>query len=466
MFGEAFLLLLSGGVLFIVISRVAGPELFGQYSLIIAWIMLFERAASFGIPELIMRETGIHGQESGRHVVHGLAIGLVAALLAMSLMASLVFLFGYTQDTRQAVLIGSLALVPMMVNVICRSAFLARRQMHWVFLVALLETSILMGVTITLVVNGSGVIPLVTTVVVAKWLSAVLSLGLLHRFTLALRLVFDWAFCKQMLRPVVAFGAGNVLGMVSVRLNTIMVSIWGSMVTVGHFAAAVKVLDIALMLPNLLAQLLMPSIARLLDRQDHCRLDRFHAVFRAIFWVTMPLGIGVIIFAETVVGILFGTEFGGSVWVLRLLMVYFMIEVADILMSLIMRAAHRERADVRLYAINPVTNVALNLVLIPDLGGIGAAIGKVAGVVVSAVLRYRYIAGKLARVRWLDFAIRPILVSAMIGSATMLLFGGVNGVLRGLGYVVACILVIYMLRVISVNEINHILHEVHEESAP
>jgi O-antigen/teichoic acid export membrane protein len=428
--------------------------------------MLFERAASFGIPELIMRETGIHGQESGRHVVHGMVIGLVAGLLSMSLMASIVFLFDYTQDTRQAILIGSLALVPMMVNSICRSAFLARRQMHWVFLVALLETSILMGFNITLVVNGHGVIQLVTTVVVAKWLSAALSLGLLHRFTLAMRLVFDWAFCKQMLHPVFAFGAGNVLGVISVRLNTIMVSIWGDMAMVGYFSAAVKVLDIALVLPNLLAQMLMSPMARFLDRQDHYRLDRFHVAFRAIFWVTMPLGIGVIIFAETVIGILFGSEFGGSVWMLRLLMVYFMMEVADVLMSLIMRAAHRERTDVRLYAINPAINVALNLVLIPSLGGIGAAIGKVAGIIVSVALRYRYIARRLARVRWLDFAIRPVLSSAMIGSAATLMFGGINGVLLGLGYAVACALVIYMLRVISIKEINHILHGADEEQAP
>jgi O-antigen/teichoic acid export membrane protein len=269
-----------------------------------------------------------------------------------------------------------------------------------------------------------------------------------------------------MLHPVFAFGAGNVLGVISVRLNTIMVSIWGDMAMVGYFSAAVKVLDIALVLPNLLAQLLMSPMARFLDRQDHYRLDRFHVAFRAIFWVTMPLGIGVIIFAETVIGVLFGSEFGGSVWMLRLLMVYFMVEVADVLMSLIMRAAHRERTDVRLYAINPAINVALNLVLIPSLGGVGAAIGKVAGIIVSVALRYRYIARRLARVRWLDFAIRPVLASAMIGSAATLMFGGINGVLLGLVYAVACALVIYMLRVISIKEINHILHGADEEQAP
>ena len=67
--GEAALSLVSSGVLFIIISRVSGPELLGTYALAFAWLTLFQGVSSFGIPEFLMREVG--GSRPGCHRTSG-----------------------------------------------------------------------------------------------------------------------------------------------------------------------------------------------------------------------------------------------------------------------------------------------------------------------------------------------------------------------------------------------------------
>jgi O-antigen/teichoic acid export membrane protein len=86
-------------------------------------------------------------------------------------------------------------------------------------------------------------------------------------------------------------------------------------------------------------------------------------------------------------------------------------------MSVILKAAHRQRQDALCLAFNLVTNIALNLTLLPVLGPMGAAIGRVAGGGVSTALRHLLISRALAPVNWFKFAWKPALVSLAAGSA-------------------------------------------------
>lgn len=92
-----------------------------------------------------------------------------------------------------------------------------------------------------------------------------------------------------------------------------------------------------------------------------------------------------------------------------------MIEAADAEMAVILQAAHRQREDVRRLAFNPLVNIILNLMLLPALGPIGAAIGRAGGVFASATLRYLLIARVLTRMNLLRFAMKPAFISIGVG---------------------------------------------------
>ena len=82
----------------------------------------------------------------------------------------------------------------------------------------------------------------------------------------------------------------------------------------------------------------------------------------------MPACVGVWVFAGLILETLFGKPFGDALWILRILMIYVLTETADGVMSVILKAAHRQRQDAYCVASNLVTNVMLNLALLPVLG--------------------------------------------------------------------------------------------------
>jgi len=420
--GEVGLSLVSSGVLFIIISRVSGPELLGTYALAFGWLMLFQGVSSFGIPEFLMREVGARGRGATGDVVHAMLLGLGSGFVALCLMLAVVRLLGYSTYLVQVISIASLALIPAFFNTACRSVFLALREMHLTFLALLVEVTIVMSASLYLLWSGYGAMALMVTLVIAKVTSASIALTLLYRRLLPVRPSFNLGFLMLTARTIFTFGIGNVLGMLTMRINVIMVSVWVDIVAVGHFAAATKIMEIALMIPNLFPQLLMSRIAHSFNTLGDRDPNRFGPWYQILFALVVPTCVGVWVFAGPILEILFGPGFGDALWILRILMMYVVIEAADTVMSAILKAAHRQREDVSRLAFNPLVNIVLNLVLLPILGTIGAAIGRVGGVGASAILRYVWIARELTAVNWVRFALKPALISAGVGSVCYSLF--------------------------------------------
>ncbi|MGH6794961.1 MAG: oligosaccharide flippase family protein, partial [Methylocella sp.] len=236
--GEAALSLISSGVLFIIISRVSGPTLLGTYALAFAWLILFQGASSFGIPEFLMREVGAYRRDAAGQVVHAMLLGLGSGFVALCLMQAAVRLVGYSTYLVQVITIASLAMIPAFLNTACRSVFLALRMMHLTFLALLVEVTIVMSASLYLLFSGYGALALIITLVIAKITSASIALTLLYRRVLPVRPPFNLGFLIRTARTVFTFGIGNMLAMLTLRINTIMVSLWVDIAAVGHFAAA------------------------------------------------------------------------------------------------------------------------------------------------------------------------------------------------------------------------------------
>lgn len=421
--GEPALALLSGGVLYVVISRASGAELLGVYALALAWLTVFQGVSSFGIPEFILREAGAYGRNSATQVVHALLLGLGCGVAAICLMLAMVRLMGYQADLARPISIVSLALIPAFLNLACRSVFVAQRQLHVPFLAALIEVAIMVPASLYLLLSGYGAVALMVTFVAAKFASASVVVTLLFRSVFPALPPLDLSVLMKTARTVFAFGVGTVLGVLSMRINLIMVSLWLSIETVGHYAAAAKLMEFCLIGPAMFAQLLLTRVAHSFVMRSDRDPNRFAPWFEVLFALVLPICVGIWVFAGPILETLFGKPFGDGLWILRVLMIFVLTESADVTMSAILKAANRQRQDAFFVGLNLLVNVALSLMLLPVLGAIGAAIGRVCGGAASATTRHLLIGKVLTELDWLRCGWKPALISFGAGSICYLLLG-------------------------------------------
>jgi O-antigen/teichoic acid export membrane protein len=415
LFGEAFLFLLSGAVIAIVLSRWQGAELFGQYSLVLAWLLLFQGLGGLGIPEFAMREIGRVGDSEGKYISHGLIIGMCASVTSMLIMACVVALFNYPKDIREALLLSALALLPMTASAICRGGFIAHKQTDKVFLVAFIECFAIMGINGYLAINGYGIVSLVITIVGAKLVTSLLSLYLLNCDSIKVQLKYDASFCRALISPLISFALSNTLGMISMRINLIMLSIWSAIATVGLYAAASKIMEMVLVISGLFTQLLLPRFAKSYAEGNQPEIIRYcEKLLPWQFTLTIPLALGLSAFAQPVLLTLFGAQFADADGILFVLMIFCIIENADGIMGAMLKAAGHQSRDVRFFSANLLTNVGLSYLLIPVWGGLGAAVAKLLGVATSSTVRYLFISRNLLTLNWLRITAKPLLVSAAL----------------------------------------------------
>lgn len=445
LYGEGLLFLISSAFLYLLISRQAGAELLGQYSLALAWMAIFQSLGNLGLPEFIMREVARSCDGQNKYINHGLIIGLCSSVIAMMFMASVVVFFGYTRELTIALLLGTFTLTPVMATSICRSGFLAQMKTEWILLIGFIETLIIVAINAIMIMNGYGVIFLILTIIGAKILSSLLSLYFLNKNTIKLRLEFDAKFCKQLLPPIFTFALSNSLGLVSKNMNSIMLSIWGTISVVGVYAAASKIMDVTVLVIGMFAQLMLPQIARSFASQKNYNLTSHYKMLYTFFGLAIPLGIGVCFFSKPIVEALFGQQFSGTIIILRILMLYVLIDSADTVLAIILKAAGRQKADVCIYVINPIANFGLSILLIPIWGGAGSALSKLGGVLCSFAFRYVYTWRQLVRVSWLRIAAKPILVSTVLVACLAPLINTVPGVFMGIIYISASGLLLYLI---------------------
>ena len=175
--------------------------------------------------------------------------------------------------------------------------FLALRQMHLTFLGLLVEVAILMSASLYLLLSGYGAVALIVALVVAKFTSASVALVLLRCRALPVRLRLNLGLLTRTARTVFTFGIGNVLGMLTMRINLIMVSVWVDIASVGRFAAATKIMEIGMMFPSLIAQLLMSRIAYSFNAQGDRDPNRFAPGIKSCSRLSCRSCVGVWVFA-------------------------------------------------------------------------------------------------------------------------------------------------------------------------
>jgi O-antigen/teichoic acid export membrane protein len=185
--------------------------------------------------------------------------------------------------------------------------------------------------------------------------------------------------------------------------------------------------------------------------------NTYTVFFEYNYFTIIPIAVGGIILGEGLISLLYPVDYVAAVPILTIFFVSFCVIKLGGITSTFMSAMEKEKALVASRTIFGITNLALDLILIPEYGAIGAAIAtSIAGIL--GIGYESYVVHKLVRPDYPSrFLGKVLLASLVMGivilGAKMLLGGAVFGmssviVLVPLGLVVYLVMV-KLLRPVS-----------------
>ena len=359
------------------VARYLGPAQFGSLNFAVAFVALFGTVATLGLEGIVVREV-LHSPDD-THEILGTTLALRGGCSLLAAVVSIAMLrWIQPHDSEALVLVSilSLTLVFQAFDTI-DSYFQSQVQSKisvWAKNGAFL---IFAGIRVALICVKA---PLWTFAAASTGEIALGAIGLLLGYRLSGGKMSSWRSRKtraarllQQSWPVIFSGMAI---MVYVRLDMVMLKVMKGDFAVGLYSAATRVSEVWYFIPAVIVSSVSPAIMKAKgDRKLF--LSRMRRLFSLVTVTAVVIGSGVALCSRFIIHALYASSYSGAAPVLAVHVwasIFVFLGVAqspwDITDDLLKILLYRTIAGA-------IINIAINLVLIPRYGALGAAIATV-----------------------------------------------------------------------------------------
>ncbi|HEX1975756.1 TPA: flippase [Streptococcus pneumoniae] len=276
---------------------------------------------------------------------------------------------------------------------------------------------------------------------------------------------FDLEYAKPHLKPVILLFLPQVAISLYVTLDRTMLGALASTKDVGIYDQALKLVNILLTLVTSLGSVMLPRVANLLATGNHRAVNKMHEISFLIYnLVIFPMMAGILIVNDDFVQFFLGQDFQDARYAIAIMSFrMFFIGWTNIMGTQIL-IPHNQNKEFMISTTAPaIVSVGLNLLFLPKLGYIGAAIVSVSTEALVWAIQLYFTRRYLKEVPIIGSLTKIVLASAimygiLLGSKTLIQFSPtinviVFAVLGGIIYLFA----ILSLKVVDIKELKYII---------
>ncbi|WP_228720093.1 flippase [Methylococcus geothermalis] len=408
---------LLGFTVSVAIARLLGAEGSGIYYLALSASTIAATLGQFGFENTVVRFVAARAEVEKWGDVSFVYRTAVKVVALASLLAALLLLVGAPwfaehlfgkPDIERSLICASFAVVPFALTSIQSQALRGLKEM--VAFQSLQSVMVPLGTLLLLypAIRRSQAEGAIAAYVTATFVTAILA-GLAWRRAFRIRAPRSLTI-HSALHPRILFqSSGPLFGVTLTALvmqhaPTLFLGIWGSVDDIGVFNVANRVANLLLFPLFAMISTLAPKFAVLHQSgktQELAHLVRHSSMILGIFAVcaSTALYLG----AEEVMK-LFGQDFTGGIWPLRILLCGVLVNVATGAVGELLIMTGHERWTRNLHVCGAALIVALCLALLPRFGAIGAAFSVGAG---YAALNLAMVAVVRIRLGFWPLGVRP-----------------------------------------------------------
>lgn len=379
---------LSGLAVAVVLARVLGPQEYGIWGMALAAVALLNGLAGGGMQQVVVKELVRRPQREKQILGSAFIIRLslsLAALAAAWLASALPVLD--RPGLALTIIILALAWLPQSLSGVVASLFQSRLQDQLNVKARGLATVGEALAKCLATLGGAGL----------AILAAIQVLGSLARAALGLRFLpggwrqaRQWRVERETTRQLWGESWPMIfwVSMVAVytSIDQLMLGAMVGPAATGQYLAALRLARIWLVLPPLILPSIFPYLVRLREQDKPLYDQRFAQVFYLFTWSAIGLSALVSLPAHGLIELVYGAQYSQSGTVLAILAWSNVLSFQGIARGQWILAEGLQRYSILYASVGAVTNVGANLLLIPPLGGVGAAWATLLSQVCSILL--------------------------------------------------------------------------------
>jgi polysaccharide transporter, PST family len=390
---------LIAAIVSVVVARTLGPSAAGTWGYVFAIYSVSLLLTTLGTDQIVTVD--LVAERERRSVILSTALWLrmiASIVVAATLLYATVAINTQTPEQNELLRVLALSLIAMSFDVV-GNWFRSLSRFDRIVIPSIIATVIGGAAKIFFVVREHSILPLgYLTVVQSALMQGMIVFSALRSGIGEIFKGFSVRYAHQLLRTSVPLMISGIAVFVYLRANVFFLNEFGSKADVGFYNAAAAISGIAYFIPTVTITALAPSLYRQYS-QDRAKFERSIQILTSILMVGLSLiALAVMLLSHRFIIMLYGSAFIPAADVLTL-HVWTLIPVALGLTSSVWLAAEKLTAVLMTRTLcGGVVNVALNLILIPPLGIIGAAIATLVAMFTASTFILPFLGAKARRV--------------------------------------------------------------------
>jgi len=356
---------------FIFIARMLGPDNYGIYVTVGAFVGLFEILLLLGLNKTIIREGS--KDITSMHIFLEKTIGIRNLLILTAIIVCIIssFFTPYELQTKLYIILFSFQLAYTGLKGFLATIYQATENMQYISIFGIVNRVIFVSLSIAFLYRGFGVLALFIIALFSNFLT--ISANYFYsrkyvKFNIFSKLQFD----KNLLKPAIIFSLLEFVIFLTTKIDLVMISILGTAKDVGVYGVAFRITQLGIMLRNVTAMAFFPIFIKQFHthKMRARQLIKYSLFFLIIIFV---LSLVVSFFVEDIVTILFGPEYNISGEILRVLIFYLAFSWSTLPFTTAAQATHNEKYMLIVWSIMAALNIPLNYLLFLKYGLFGIA---------------------------------------------------------------------------------------------
>lgn len=355
------------------VIRYLGPENYGTLSYALSFVTLFAFLSSLGIDQIVYRELVKRPEDEGKILSSAFTLKIIGGFLAILLTLATAIFSGANQIELLLISIISLTLFAS-AGQITTYAYQARVQLKYPSLITV-YTSIILAIAKLLVIYFDKGIIYFALILVLE--TIVYSLLYFFFYQLHFKLLKTWQVDRATIYNLLNTSWPLMMSTVSIiiysRIDQVMLKHYLDVSAVGIYDAAVRLSDVWYIIPNVILAALFPAIINAQKSSLTLFRKRIHLCAGLLIGLNLLIILPTNFLAPYIIELLFGTAFMESSSVLTIYIWSLIGFSLGQLMNAYLIAQNFTYIYLYTSVVTVLTNVALNIVLIPEYGVSGAA---------------------------------------------------------------------------------------------
>ncbi|MBU1082989.1 flippase [Patescibacteria group bacterium] len=400
-------------IIVIYAARILGAHGYGVFSYALAIIGLGSLFSDFGINRILIKEASKSPLLRSQYIATTLGLKLVLLSTITLIIISLVPHFAKIPE--------AIPILPIMAVLFfsdgVRNFFYAMirsvERMEWEAWLNTFVNTITVVISLGLIIVYRSPMALAVAYALSSLIGTVVTMVVMRKDLTNLKTHFNKRMIPPLLLEIWPFALMNILWSVLVYTDTLMLGWMRTASEIGIYAAAQRPVQLLLVVPAVIAGSALPLLSRL----AHIHKEKFVSILEKTIAASMllafPLTIGGILMSREIISFLYGPTYSSSAVILLTLISAFLITFPTFIIYHAIFANDLQKKFIPHMFFSAITNIGLNLWLVPIYGALGAAIATVT----SQYLAYGWI--YLALQKRINFIVWPMVYKALIASIVM-----------------------------------------------